>query len=80
MRLSEREEYDAALSGKLQKKAEPAEAAAPQEQLRPQERPPLLNRNWMILNCLFYLVFYIGPLMIVPTFIVGTKYDYFLYT
>jgi len=39
-----------------------------------------LNKKWLILNLLFYLIFYALPLVILPSFVLNTKYDFFLYS
>lgn len=80
MALSEREEYDAAISGKIQRREVSAAPALQQQPFKPRQRPSLINKKWLILNLLFYLIFYAFPLVILPTFVLNTKYDFFLYS
>lgn len=80
MALSEREEYDAIISGKIQKSETAQAPVAQQEPPKPRQKLSLINRKWLTLNILFYLVFYAMPLVILPTFILNTKYDFFLYS
>ena len=83
--FTEKKMYDDAKDGKFSNKKEEPETK--KEEIKPIEKEkPKSNKasyisyKWVILNGIFYILFYVFPLFILPNLILNSNKDYLVFT